>query len=88
MACVREAALWAWPKARMWMPKESCRSFRDAGGMRSSMQKDVEQGKVQSWIAIAGPILRERRRHGIPVKTTENLVAAVETRAELAARRR
>jgi len=51
--------------------------------MRSSMQKDVEQGKPPELDAIAGPILRGARRHGIPVPATEKLVEAVEQRAGL-----
>lgn len=54
------------------------------GNMRSSMQKDVAQGKVPELDAIAGPILRGARRHGIEVPATKKLVAAVEQRAGLA----
>lgn len=50
------------------------------GNMRSSMQKDVEQGKVPELDAIAGPILRGAERHGIKIPATEMLVAAVEAR--------
>ncbi|MFZ0760545.1 MAG: 2-dehydropantoate 2-reductase [Candidatus Sulfotelmatobacter sp.] len=49
--------------------------------MRSSMQKDVEQHKTPELDAIAGPILRGGRRHGIEVPATRKLVAAVEQRA-------
>jgi len=52
------------------------------GNMRSSMQKDVEQHKTPELDAIAGPILRGARRHGIEVPATTKLVAAVERRAE------
>jgi len=52
--------------------------------MRSSMQKDVEQHKTPELDAIAGPILRGARRHGIEVPATKKLVAAVEQRARLA----
>jgi 2-dehydropantoate 2-reductase len=55
------------------------------GDMRSSMQKDVEQGKTPELDAIAGPILRGARRHGIDVPVTKKLVAAVEQRAGLRA---
>jgi 2-dehydropantoate 2-reductase len=48
--------------------------------MRSSMQKDVEQGKAPELDAIAGPILRGARRHGIAVPATKELVAGVENR--------
>ena len=52
-----------------------------AGNMRSSMQKDVEQHRTPELEAIAGPILRGARRHGIEVPATKKLVAAVEQRA-------
>lgn len=52
-------------------------------GMRSSMQKDVEQGNPPELDAIAGPILRGGKRYGIPVPTTQNLVEAVTDRAGL-----
>lgn len=48
--------------------------------MRSSMQKDVERNKTPELDAIAGPILRGARRHGIEVPATKKLVAAVEER--------
>jgi 2-dehydropantoate 2-reductase len=54
------------------------------GNMRSSMQKDVAQGKVPELDAIAGPILRGATRHGIDIPATKKLVAAVEQRAGLA----
>jgi 2-dehydropantoate 2-reductase len=50
------------------------------GNMRSSMQKDVEQGKTPELDAIAGPILRGAQRHGIEVLTTKRLVTEVERR--------
>jgi len=56
------------------------------GNMRSSMQKDVAQGRPPELDAIAGPILRGARRHGIEVPATESLVAAVERRAGSAGR--
>jgi len=49
-------------------------------GMRSSMQKDVGQGKPPELDAIAGPILRGAARHGIEVRATKALVDAVEAR--------
>ena len=56
------------------------------GNMRSSMQKDVAQHKTPELEAIAGPILRGARRHGIEVPATKKLVAAVERRAGLESR--
>jgi 2-dehydropantoate 2-reductase len=55
-------------------------------GMRSSMQKDVEQHKAPELDAIAGPILRGGRRHGIEIPATQKLVAAVERRAGVESR--
>ena len=49
-------------------------------GMRSSMQKDVQQGRAPELDAIAGPILRGATRHGIDDAATRSLVAAVENR--------
>jgi 2-dehydropantoate 2-reductase len=51
-------------------------------GMRSSMQKDVDQGNPPELDAIAGPILRGGSRHGIEVPATKTLVTAVEQRAK------
>lgn len=48
--------------------------------MRSSMQKDVERGRSPELHAIAGPVLRGGRRHGIAVPGTEELVRLVEAR--------
>lgn len=53
------------------------------GNMRSSMQKDVAQGKRPELDAIAGPILRGAHRHGVDAPATRELVAAVERRAGL-----
>jgi 2-dehydropantoate 2-reductase len=46
--------------------------------MRSSMQKDVEQGNPPELDAIAGPILRGAKRHGIAAPATQELVAKIE----------
>jgi 2-dehydropantoate 2-reductase len=48
--------------------------------MRSSMQKDIEQGNPPELDAIAGPILRGGERHGIPVPVTRGLVTIVEAK--------
>lgn len=53
------------------------------GNMRSSMQKDVEQGKTPELDAIAGPILRGAKKHGIEVPATKKLVEMVEQRSGL-----
>jgi 2-dehydropantoate 2-reductase len=49
--------------------------------MQSSMQKDVAAGRQPELDAIAGPILRGGRRHGIPVPNTDELVQLVAARA-------
>ena len=46
--------------------------------MRSSMQKDVEQGKLPELDAIAGPILRGGERFGIPVPRTKQIAQQIE----------
>jgi 2-dehydropantoate 2-reductase len=46
-------------------------------GMRSSMQKDVDQGNPPELDAIAGPILRGAERHGIAVPATQKLTARI-----------
>ncbi len=53
------------------------------GNMRSSMQKDVEQHNPPELDAIAGPILRGARKHGIEVPATKELAALVEKEARL-----
>src|SRR5262249_36106980 len=49
--------------------------------MRSSMQKDVEQGNPPELDAIAGPIIRGGDRRGIDVSATKRLVEGVAARA-------
>jgi 2-dehydropantoate 2-reductase len=49
--------------------------------LRSSMQKDVAAGRRPELDAIAGPVQRGGRRHGIPVPNTDALAHEVEARA-------
>jgi len=49
-------------------------------GMRSSMQKDVEQGNPPEPGAIAGPIIRAGDRRGIDITATKRLLSAVAAR--------
>jgi 2-dehydropantoate 2-reductase len=49
--------------------------------MKSSMQKDVEQGRAPEVDAIGGGIVRAAKRHNIRVPVTERLIAAVAQRA-------
>jgi 2-dehydropantoate 2-reductase len=48
------------------------------GPMRSSMQKDVEQGRPPELDAIGGPILRGAERYHLEIPITRELVEAVE----------
>jgi 2-dehydropantoate 2-reductase len=52
--------------------------------MRSSMQKDLEQGNPVEVDAIGGPILRAGKRHGIAVPATEWLVKMVTEKTQQA----
>jgi 2-dehydropantoate 2-reductase len=52
--------------------------------MRSSMQKDVEQGKLPELDAIAGPILRGAETFEISVPTTKRFVQQIEHKLERA----
>jgi 2-dehydropantoate 2-reductase len=49
------------------------------GHMRSSMEKDVTAGKAPEVDAIAGPILRGGKAHGIGTPGTKALVARIKT---------
>ena len=80
-ACVREACAAG--------QAESARVEADAildmiksapPGMRSSMQKDVAQGRPPELDAIGGPIVRAARRHGLKAPVTEELIVQIERR--------
>jgi 2-dehydropantoate 2-reductase len=81
-ACVREACAVAVAEGAKVNPEKVLTGVAAMpAGMRSSMQKDVEQGRAPELDAIAGPILRGGRKHGIEVPVTKKLAAAVEERA-------
>ncbi len=83
-SCVREvAAVAAAEGAKVDAEAVIAGMRKMPGNMRSSMQKDVAAGKAPELDAIAGPIVRGARRHGIVVPVTEKLVATVERRAGL-----
>ena len=48
--------------------------------MRSSMQKDVEQGRTPELDAIAGAILRRATRYEHPVPATRALTVLIQNR--------
>jgi 2-dehydropantoate 2-reductase len=81
-ACVREAcAVGVAEGAKVDPDKVLAGVAGMPTNMRSSMQKDVERHNAPELDAIAGPILRGARNHGIEVPITMKLVAAVEQRA-------
>src|SRR5580700_6272589 len=81
-ACVREACSVAVAEGAKVDPEAVLAGVKAMPAtMRSSMQKDVEQLKTPELDAIAGPILRGARRHGIEVPATKKLVVVVERRA-------
>lgn len=88
--CVRESCAVASAEgAKLDVETIVATVFKMPGEMRSSMQKDVEQGKLPELDAIAGPILRGGQQHGIEVPTTKLLVTGVEQRmAQVAAGKR
>jgi 2-dehydropantoate 2-reductase len=80
-ACVREACTVAVAEGAKVDPEAVISGVTAMpGNMRSSMQKDVERHNPPELDAIAGPILRGARRHGIEVPATKKLVSAVEQR--------
>jgi 2-dehydropantoate 2-reductase len=85
LACLREACAVAVAEgAKIDADSVIAGVMKMPGNMRSSMQKDVERHNPPELDAIAGPILRGARRHGIEVPVTKKLVAAVEQRAAYA----
>lgn len=83
-SCVREACAVATADGAQVDPNVGIAAFRSLpAGMRSSMQKDVEQGKPPELDAIAGPIVRGAARYGISVPVTQSLVEAVAQKAGL-----
>jgi 2-dehydropantoate 2-reductase len=80
-ACVRETgAVAAAERANVDVEAVLAFMMKLPGNTRSSMQKDVAQGKPPELDAIAGPILRGATRHGIDIPATKKLVAIVEQR--------
>lgn len=63
--------------------REAALAFFDRvpAGMRSSMQRDAEAGRVLEIEAIGGAVLRAAQRHGIEVPVTARIVAELRARA-------
>jgi len=84
LGCIREASAVAIAEgAKIDAEALLAAALKMPGNMRSSMQKDVEQRKAPELDAIAGPILRGARRHGIEIPATTKLVGLVEQRSGL-----
>lgn len=84
VGCIRETSAIAFAEgAHIDADAVIAAAVKMPGNMRSSMQKDVEQGKTPELDAIAGPILRGAKRHGIEVPATKKLVEMVEQRAAI-----
>lgn len=81
LACIREACAVAVAEgAQLNADAVIAGLAKMPGNMRSSMQKDVEQGRTPELDAIAGPIVRGAERHGIAMPATKSLVDAVRAR--------
>jgi len=80
--CIREACAVAVAEGARVSPEKVLSGVAALpAGMRSSMQKDVEQHKTPELDAIASPIVRGAARYGIEIPATKKLVAAVELKA-------
>jgi len=73
--CVKEACAVALAEGAKVAPEPILATLKGApDGFRSSMQKDVGAGRPPELEAIARPILRGGRKHGIDVSATRALV--------------
>lgn len=83
-SCVREACAVALAEgAKVSADTVIAAMLKMPPDMRSSMQKDVAQGKAPELEAIAGPILNGARRHGLQAPVTAKLVATIERKTGL-----
>jgi 2-dehydropantoate 2-reductase len=81
LSCHDEAVAVALAEGATLDPLELRRVFElPLGDMRTSMQKDFDAGRPLELDAIAGPIVRGGRRHGIATPATEELIRLVELR--------
>jgi 2-dehydropantoate 2-reductase len=78
--CVKEACAVGVAEGARVAPEPILAALEGApDGFRSSMQKDVAAGRPPEVDAIAGPILRGGREHGIDVSATRALVDRIVT---------
>jgi 2-dehydropantoate 2-reductase len=84
-ACVLEASVVGVAEgAKVDAEKVLDRIMKMPPNARSSMQKDVDHHNPPELDAIAGPILRGGKKHGIDVPATKKLAALVEQRVGFA----
>ena len=77
-SCVREACAVATKEGATVDPEAVIANMSKLPPhMRSSMQKDVAQGKAPELDAVAGPILRGAEKHGLEAPVTRELVEGV-----------
>ncbi len=86
--CVREACAAANTAGAGLDPEVTIRILGNAPpAMRSSMQKDVDAGRLPELDAIAGPILRSAEANGVAAPATAKLVSEVQQRTHSTARK-
>lgn len=80
--CVREACAVASAEGASIDAEQVTSSFAGfPATMRSSMQKDIAEGRAPELDAISGPILRGAVRHHLEVPTTRALTATVDLKS-------
>jgi 2-dehydropantoate 2-reductase len=83
-ACVREACAAGKAEGAKVDADATLNLFQKSPhAMRSSMQKDVDNGKPPELDAIGGAITRAAKRHGLTAPVTEDLMSRVERRAKI-----
>jgi 2-dehydropantoate 2-reductase len=81
-AAIREAGAVARAEGAQVDVEQTLGFLRAApGGLRSSMQKDVEAGRAPELDAIGGPVVRGAGRHGLEAPVTAALMERIRTRA-------
>jgi 2-dehydropantoate 2-reductase len=79
--CVRETCMAAQAEGATLDVEKVLKMIKGAPpAMRSSMQKDVEQGRPPELDAFGGAIVRAASRHGLQVPVTKTLMVQIEAR--------
>ena len=81
--CVREAGVIAQAEGAKVDVDAVLKKIKDGPvAMRSSMQKDFENGRAPELDAIGGSIVRAAKRYGLTAPITEALMASIEARVQ------